>query len=91
MKVRAELFSIFHKFHAEVRTQFNTSIRILRNDNAKEYISGPFFSFLSSHEILHQSSCVYTPQHNEVVERKNCHLVETALTLLLQHKVPQRF
>ena len=56
MKTQAELFSIFQKFHAEVRTQFNTSIRILRSDNAKEYLSGPFFSFLSSHGILHHSS-----------------------------------
>ena len=47
--------------------------------------------FMSSHGILHQSSCAYTPQHNGVVERKNRHLVETARTLLLHHKVPQRF
>ena len=38
MKTRAKLFSIFQKFHVEVRTQFNTSIRILRSDNAKEYL-----------------------------------------------------
>ena len=30
MKTRAELFSIFKKLHAEIQTQFNTSIRILR-------------------------------------------------------------
>ena len=29
MKNQAELFSIFQKFHVEVRTQFNTSIHIL--------------------------------------------------------------
>ena len=45
---------------------------------------------MSSHGILHQSSCAYT-QHNGVDERKNRHLVETARTLLLHHKVPQRF
>ena len=44
-----------------------------------------------SHEILHQSSCAHTPQQNGVVERKNRLLVETAHTLLLHHKVPQRF
>ena len=43
-----------------------------------------------SHEILHQSSCAYT-QQNGVAERKNRHLVETASTLLLHNKVPQRF
>ena len=91
MKTRAELFSIFHKLHVEIRTQFNTSICILRSDNAKEYLSGPFSSFMSSHRILHQSSCTYTPQHNGVAEHKNCHLVETARTLLLYYKVPQRF
>ena len=91
MKTRVELFSIFQKFHAEIRTQFNTYIRILRNDNGKECFSTPFSSFMSSHEILHQSSYAYTPQQNGVAERKNHHLVETAPTLLLHHKVPQSF
>ena len=89
MKTRVELFSIFQKFHAEIRTQFNTSIRILRSNNAKEYFSTSFSSFMSSHGILHQSSYAYTPQQNGVVERKNRHLVETARTLHLHHKVPQ--
>ena len=91
MKTRVELFSIFQKFNAEIRTQFNTSIRILRSDNAKEYFSTPFSSFMSSHGILHLSSCVYTPQQNGVAERKNRHLFETTRTLLLYHKVPQLF
>ena len=91
MKTGVELFSIFQKFHAEIRTQFNTSIRILRSDNAKEYFSTTFSSFMSSHGIFHQSSCAYTPQQNGVTKRKNRHLIKTARTLLLHHKVPQRF
>ena len=91
MKTRVELFSIFQKFHAEIRTQFNTYIRILRSDNAKKNFSTPLSSFMSSHGILHQSSCAYTPQHNGMAKRKNHHLVETARTLLLHHKVPQCF
>ena len=89
MKTRAELFSTFQKFHAKIRTQFNNSIRILRRDNAKEYFSTPFSSFMSSHGILHRSSYAYTPQHNGVAENKTRHLVETARTLLLHQKVPQ--
>ena len=64
MKTQAELFFIFKKFHAEIHTQFNTYIRILRSDNVNEYFSMPLSSFMSSHEILHQSSCAYTPQQN---------------------------
>ena len=60
MKTCAELFSIFQKFHAKVRTQFNTSIRILRSDNAKEYFFVLVSFFISSHGILHQSSCGYS-------------------------------
>ena len=76
MKTLTELFSIF---------------RILQSDNAKEYLSGPFAFFLSSHGILYRSSCAYTPQQNGMAERKNRYLVETTPTLLLHHKVPQRF
>ena len=61
MKNRAELYSIFQKFYAEILTQFNISIRVLRSDNAREYFSAPFISFMSQHGILHQSSCAHTP------------------------------
>ena len=51
MKNQAELFSIFQKFYAEIQTQFNISIRVLRSDNAKEYFSAPFTSLESrSHQ-----------------------------------------
>ena len=91
MKSRAEPFSVFQKFFTEICNQFNTSIHILRSDNALEYLSAPFSTFLSSHGIRHQSSFAYTPQQNGVAERKNSHLVETARTLLFQHTIPQRF
>nr|CAN67317.1 hypothetical protein VITISV_019719 [Vitis vinifera] len=74
MKTRVELFSIFQKFYTEIQTQFNISIRVLRSDNAREYFSAQFTSFMSHHGILHQSSCAHTPQQNGVAERKNRHL-----------------
>ena len=64
---------------------------MLRSDNAKEYFSAPFISFMSQHEILHQSSCAQTPQQNGVAKRKNRHLIETTCTFLLHYHVPFRF
>ena len=83
MKSRIELFSVFQNFFVEICNEFHTSIRILRSDNALEYLSAPFFAFLSFYGVFHQSSCAYTPLQNRVVERKNRHLVETTRTLLL--------
>ncbi|RVW33465.1 Retrovirus-related Pol polyprotein from transposon RE2 [Vitis vinifera] len=60
-------------------------------DNAREYFSTSFTSFMSHHGILHQSSCAHTPQQNGVAEHKNRHLVETARTILLHSNVPFRF
>ncbi|XP_031285404.1 uncharacterized protein LOC116144087 [Pistacia vera] len=63
----------------------------LRNDNAKEYFSSSFQSYMSQHGILHQSSCVDTPSQNGVAERKNRHLLETARALLFQMQVSKQF
>ena len=91
MKNRAELYSIFQKFYAEILTQFNIYIRVLCSDNAREYFSAPFISFMSQPGILHQFSCAHTPQQNGVAKHKNRHLIETARTLLLHYHVPFRF
>ena len=79
MKERFELLSIFVSFN-EIKNQFGKTIKILRSDNAKEYFSTAFSSFLSSQGILHQSTCPHTPQQNGIAERKNRHLIETALS-----------
>ncbi|XP_052725873.1 retrovirus-related Pol polyprotein from transposon TNT 1-94 isoform X1 [Vigna angularis] len=91
MKNRSELFSIFQSFFNEIKTQFGVSIRNLRSDNGREYLSHPFKQFMASHGILHQTSCAYTPQQNGVAERKNRHLIETTRTLLIHGQVPSRF
>ena len=90
MKNRFE-FSIFQKFYAEIYNQFGICIKILRSDNAREYLSSSFTHFLSTQAITHQTSCSHTPQQNGVAERKNRYLIETARTLLLHHIVLLRF
>jgi len=60
MKNCSELFSIFQIFYNEIKNQFGISIRILHNDNGREYLSHSFKNFMASHGILHQTSCAYT-------------------------------
>ena len=86
MKNRLELFS---HFRAEIHTQFRVYVQNMRSDNAKEYMSKQFQSFMLQNDILHQTTCVDTPQ-NGVAKRKNRHL-ETARALLFQMHVPKHF
>ena len=74
MKNYSELFSYFHTFCAQIHTRFHVSVQNLRSDNAKEYMSEQFQSFILQ---------------NGVAKRKNRHLLETARTLLFQMHVPK--
>lgn len=71
-------------FHNEIRTHFGASIHTFRSDNAPEYLSQPFQSYLQTYGILHETSCAYTPQQKGVYERKHRHLLEVARCLLLK-------
>ena len=61
-----------------VQTQFQAKIQVLRTDNAREYYHNILGSYLLENGIVHQSSCIDTPQKNGVAERKNRHLMEVA-------------
>ena len=47
--------------------------------------------FFQKEGIIHQSSCVDTPQQNGVAERKNRHLLETTRALLFEKQVPKHY
>jgi len=66
-------------------TQFNAYIKIIRSDNALEFSkSGEAVDFFNAHGLMHQTSCIQTPQQNGVVERKHKHLLEVSKALPFQ-------
>lgn len=56
----------------------------------KKYFSGYLKTFITKHEIIHQSYCVVTPTQNGVTERKGRDL-ETARGILFQTNVLTHF
>ena len=61
MNSRSKLFSNLRAFCAEIHTQFHVSVQNLKSDNAKEYFSEQFQSFILQNGIFHQTSYVDTP------------------------------
>lgn len=74
-----------------ILTQFDTSIQQFWTDNAKDYFNNPLHLFFQKEGIIHESSCVDTPQQNGVAERRMRHLLNVTRTLLHHHQVPKQF
>ncbi|CAN1141583.1 Serine/threonine-protein kinase TOR, partial [Linum perenne] len=89
MKTKSETATVFKTFYQMIHTQFNTPIKVLHTDNAKDYFNHEINTFLTTHGIIHSSSCVETPQQNGIAERKNRHLLEVARALLFSSQVPK--
>ncbi|XP_016562605.2 uncharacterized protein LOC107861756 [Capsicum annuum] len=92
LRTKSNVFPVLQCFLNMVERQFNIKVNTIRSDNAlelgKSLIATNYFN---SQGIVHQTSCVASPQQNGVVERKHRHLLETARALLFQSQVSLRY
>ncbi|XP_070009494.1 uncharacterized protein [Nicotiana sylvestris] len=88
LSAKSNAFPMLKSFLCMIERQFNVKVRMIRSNNALELGKGmQEAAFLASEGILHQLSCVATPQHNGIVERKHKHLLEIARGLMFQSKL----
>jgi hypothetical protein len=59
---------------------------MIRSDNGPEFLMDPFYN---EHGIVHQRSCVETPEQNAVVERKHRHIMNVTRALMFQGNLPE--
>jgi hypothetical protein len=88
LKLKSEASTYIKHFCSMVKTQFETNIKCIRSDNGTEFLLKKFYL---ENGIIHQTSCVSTPQQNGIVERKHQHILGIARALLFQANLPHIF
>lgn len=88
MKRKSDTQQLLVQFIHLVETQFDTKVKMIQSDNGPEF---KLDNFYSTQGIIHQTSCVHTPQQNGVAEHKHRHLLNVARALLFQANMPKRF
>jgi hypothetical protein len=86
MKDKSEIPHHFESFRVKMETQTGHKIKVLRSDNAAEYVSARQRNTLTELGIIHEKSAPYTPQQNGMAERENRTVVEMARSMLYASK-----
>ena len=86
-----EVQEVFKRLSSRASTNFGVKIKHIRSDNGTEFKNTSLNEYLDILGITHELSAPYTPQQNDIVERKNRTLVEMAHTMLDEYKTPLHF
>jgi len=88
MHTKSEVRTHVTSFISYVENHFQTTVKIIRSDNGAEFAMTNFFS---SKGIIHQKTCIETPEQNGIVERKHQHILNVTRALLVQAILPPIF
>ena len=81
----------FQIFITWQKDQFGVTIKRFRSNNAKDYFNQVLTPYFRHEGIIHESSCVNTPQQNGVTEKKNDHLLDTIRAFLFPNHVSKSY
>ncbi|CAI5469348.1 unnamed protein product [Closterium sp. Yama58-4] len=73
----------FQKWLVLVERQTKRSVLQLRSDRGGEFLGKAFTAFVDGKGIVHDLTCPYTPQQNDMAEREMRPVVESVRTMLL--------
>ncbi|KAK2972283.1 hypothetical protein RJ640_014341 [Escallonia rubra] len=91
LKQNSEVFLTFKRFKVLVEKQSGYQIKAMRSDRGGEFISKEFKALCEKNGIRRPLTIPYSPQQNEVVERKNRSIVNMTRSMLKRKNLPKEF
>ena len=91
MSSKEENSWMLKSFFSMISTQYNSTVKILRSNNGSEFINSSVHDFFHFEGVIHQTTCVYTPQQNGVVKRRHRYILEIARALRFEAAIPITF
>jgi len=88
LKSKGEVRQYIQDFIKLIENQHSARVKAIRIDNGPEFAIPQFYA---SKGIVHQTSCVESPQKNGRVEGKHQHVPNVGRALLFQSKLPKQF
>ena len=91
LRSKDETSEILKSYITEVENQADKKVKVIRCDNGTEFKNRVMDEFCKEKGIKREFSVARTPQQNGVAERKNRTLIEAAITMLVDSKLPISF
>jgi transposase InsO family protein len=88
---KSEVFNIFKNFIKRSENEFELKIKKVRSDNESEFRNTKIDKLHDDQGIEHEFLAKYTPQSNDLVERKNRILTDMARSMLSEYNVSDTF
>ena len=88
LKDQTDVLPSVRRFLQEISTQYSITPKVIRMDNALEFVQSALEEHCASLGIIHQTSCPHTSQQNGIAERRHRHLLDMTRTLLVEMGVP---
>nr|GFA95668.1 retrovirus-related Pol polyprotein from transposon TNT 1-94 [Tanacetum cinerariifolium] len=82
LRSKDETQKVLKYFLTMIQRNLQALVIIVRTDRGIEFLNKTLNAFFKEEGIEHQTSTAQTPEQNDVVERRNCTLVEVARTML---------
>ncbi|GKC15780.1 retrovirus-related pol polyprotein from transposon TNT 1-94 [Tanacetum coccineum] len=91
LRSKDETLEALKDFLTMIQRNLQAPVIFVRTDRGTEFLNNTLNAFFKEEVIEHQTSTPRTPEHNSIVERRNCTLIEAARTMLLASKLPLFF